>query len=49
VSHWGIVPLTNRTETTTCGDVALTPDRLTVSACGKVGDVTLPSTQSAPW
>jgi hypothetical protein len=49
VSHWGIVPLTNRTETTTCGDVALTPDRLTVSACGKVGDVTLPSTQGAPW
>jgi hypothetical protein len=49
VTHYGLISMPNRTETATCGGVALSPTRMTVSACGAVGDVTLPSTQGAPW
>lgn len=49
VAHWGIVPIANRTETATCGGVALGKQSLMVSACGTLGTLTLPATQGAPW
>ena len=49
VTRYGLISMPNRTETATCGGVVLGPTRMTVSACGAIGDVTLPSTQGAPW
>ena len=49
VSRWEIVPIANRTETAMCGAVTLGQDSLMVSNCGKLGTVTVPSTQGAPW
>ncbi len=49
VSHWGLVPIANNTQTMTCQSVALAPDSLSVSACGSLGDITLPATHGAQW
>ena len=49
VSRWGIVPLANRSQTVTCQSVALAPDSLSVSACGSLGDITLPASHGALW
>ncbi len=49
VTRYGLISMPNRTETATCGGVALAADRLMVPNCGTLGPVTLPSTQGAPW
>ncbi|HEX8996425.1 MAG TPA: hypothetical protein VF812_10375 [Ktedonobacterales bacterium] len=49
VSHWGLVPVANHTETMACRSVALTPESLRVMGCGTLGDITLPATQGSPW
>ncbi|HZC06458.1 MAG TPA: hypothetical protein VE338_12550 [Ktedonobacterales bacterium] len=48
VSHWGLVPIANHTETMTCQTITRTPGQLSVSGCGTLGTVTLPATQGAP-